>query len=227
MIAQASENFHTIVACRSLEKANSAISELKREETKGQLSPIKLDVTDEQSITEAATQVRQQFGRLDVLINNAGIASQHPNLKAQLQQCLDTNVVGPVLVSTAFRELLLQSPSPYSIYISSGLSSMTKTLDPTSGEHFALWKTYKISKAGVNMVAVQEAAEFRSTPLKVFAVCPGLVRSNLRGLSEQDITFGGQAGDPMVSGETILSVIEGKRNGDVGKLVHKDGVYPW
>lgn len=215
------------MACRSLEKANSAISELKREETKGQLSPIKLDVTDEQSITEAATQVRQQFGRLDVLINNAGIASQHPNLKAQLQQCLDTNVVGPVLVSTAFRELLLQSPSPYSIYISSGLSSMTKTLDPASGEHFALWKTYKISKTGVNMVAVQEAAELRSTPLKVFAVCPGLVRSNLRGLNEEDITFGGQAEDPMVSGETILSVIEGKRDGDAGKLVHKDGVYPW
>lgn len=101
------------------------------------------------------------------------------------------------------------------------------TLNPPPGKDLSLWKSYKISKAGVNMVAAQEAAEFKSTPLKVFAVCPGLVRSHLRGVSEEKISANGLAGDPMVSGETIFSIIEGKRDEDVGKYVHKDGVYPW
>jgi hypothetical protein len=58
-------------------------------------------------------------------------------------------------------------------------------------------------------------------------VCPGLVRSNLRGTSEEARNAGGRAGDPKVSGETILSIVQGKRDEDVGKLVWKDGVYPW
>ena len=49
----------------------------------------------------------------------------------------------------------------------------------------------------------------------------------LRGPSEEAISGGGRAGDPIVSGQTILSVIEGKRDADVGKFVHKAGTYDW
>jgi hypothetical protein len=66
--------------------------------------------------------------------------------------------------------------------------------------------------------------------MKVFAMCPGFVVSNLRGTTEEmrnGSPFGMQAGDPMVSGQTLLSIIEGKRDDDAGKFVHKDGVYPW
>lgn len=51
--------------------------------------------------------------------------------------------------------------------------------------------------------------------------------SNLRGEAEEERSAGGAAGDPEVSGQTILQIIEGERDGDVGKFVHKDGVYPW
>lgn len=61
----------------------------------------------------------------------------------------------------------------------------------------------------------------------MFVVSPGFVRSNLRGTSEEARSGWGQAGDPEAAGELILSVVQGKRDGDVGSLVHADGVYPW
>lgn len=56
---------------------------------------------------------------------------------------------------------------------------------------------------------------------------PGFVRSNLRGTTEEERSGWGGAGDPDESGEIVLSVVKGERDGDVGLLVHKDGVYPW
>jgi NAD(P)-dependent dehydrogenase (short-subunit alcohol dehydrogenase family) len=88
-------------------------------------------------------------------------------------------------------------------------------------------ETYRVSKAALNQIALQESIVYRETPLKVFAMCPGFVVSNLRGTSEEERTGWGMAGDAEVSGQTILSIIEGKRDADVGKFVHKDGVYPW
>ena len=58
-------------------------------------------------------------------------------------------------------------------------------------------------------------------------MCPGLVRSRLRGDSEEAISSWGRAGDPMESGKTVLNILEGARDEDAGKFVHKDGTYPW
>ena len=77
------------------------------------------------------------------------------------------------------------------------------------------------------MLAVLESRDYGSQGLKVFVVSPGFVRSNLRGTSEEARSGWGKAGDPESSGETILSVIKGERDADVGCLVHKDGVYAW
>jgi NAD(P)-dependent dehydrogenase (short-subunit alcohol dehydrogenase family) len=65
-------------------------------------------------------EVRQQFGRLDVLMNNAGASAIGTDIKTGYQLCLDTNVMGPTMVTAAFRPLLLKSQNPYSLYISSG-----------------------------------------------------------------------------------------------------------
>jgi len=84
-----------------------------------------------------------------------------------------------------------------------------------------------MSKAALDMWAVQEDRVYGKEGLKTFVMCPGLVVSNLRGKSEEARNVGGLATSPVVSGETMLSIIEGKRDADVGKFVHKDGVYPW
>ncbi len=82
-----------------------------------------------------------------------------------------------------------------------------------------------MSKAALNMLTVQDSRVLQG--VKVFAVCPGLVESNLRGRGDQERTAGGRAGDPEVSGQTILQIIEGGRDADVGKFVYKDGIRPW
>lgn len=77
------------------------------------------------------------------------------------------------------------------------------------------------------MLAVQDAKLLGKQGVKVFAVCPGLVESGLRGEGEMARTAGGRAGSPEESGQTMLKIIEGARDEDVGKFVHKDGVYTW
>lgn len=238
IIVQASKDYHVIIAGRNLEKAKAAVSKIESMDIKGQLSALQLDVTDEKSVEQAAASVDGQFGRLDVLINNAGTASgttgedvlqNPPPLKNRFQACLDTNVIGPAVVSAIFRPLLLKSSNPYSIYVSSVVGSLGLAVDPSSPYYNPIpgGDSYRASKAALNMVILQEYLSSQDTPLKIFAMCPGYVVSNLRGSSEQARSGYGKAGSPDESGRTILSMIRGERDSDVGKFVHKDGLYPW
>lgn len=218
------------MACRSVEKAEKAKSEIEASgNIKGSLSTLILEVTKESSIEMAAAEVKQQFGHLDVLINNAGIYVQDANIRTRFMSTFETNVMGPALVAQAFRPLLLDSPNPYSIYVSSGLGSITRTLQPRT-DALTLPESvdaYASSKSALNMIAVQEHLNYGSKGLKVFSACPGLVVSNLRGTTEAERQAAGNAGDPMVSGQLLLSIIEGKREADVGNFLHKDGLYGW
>ena len=211
---------------RSLEKVESAMSEIKASSIKGKLSALQLDVTDECSIDLAAKYVQEQCGQLDVLVNNAAVGGTvDPNIKTRMQLCMETNVVGAAVVANAFRPLLLKAQNSYSTFVSSGAGSLTRaTAGPASMPNE---DAYRASKAAPNMIAVVEARDFGPKGLKVFAMSPGFVVSNLRGTTEDLRTGWGKTGDPIVSGQTILSIMEGERDADVGKLMHKDGVYPW
>jgi len=221
------------MASRSLSKVQSAKSEIESStpSTKGRLSAVQLDVTDSASISQAAQFVETKFGLLDALVNNAAVGNCDPDPKTRFQACMDTNLIGPVVTSSIFRPLLLKSSNPYSIYVSSGAGSFGRTADttrvklpmPPNGN------AYQASKAALNMVALNEWNEVqeKGIGLKVFAMCPGFVVSNLRGTDEEARTGWGRAGDPSASGETLLRILKGGRDGDVGKLVWEDGVYPW
>lgn len=102
------------------------MSEIEAAGPKGALSFMRLDVTDELSIEDAAAHVGEKFGRLDVLVNNAGVGSMDDNVKTRFQLCLETNVMGPAMVAAAFRPLLLKSQNPYSIYVSSGTGTLVR-----------------------------------------------------------------------------------------------------
>lgn len=219
------------MASRSHEKAKAAMSEIKAAGIKGALSTVQLDVTNEKSIEDAAAYVQEQFGQLDVLVNNAGVGGiMFPDLKTRFQICLETNVIGPSLVTAAFRPLLLKSRNPYSIYVSSGERTLVRNVAgprPSTHDNIRNGDAYPVSKAALNMLAALEAREYGPKGIKVFAMSPGFVRSNLRGPSEEARSGWGKAGDPDVSGEIVLGILQGKRDADVGCLVHKDGVHPW
>jgi len=86
---------------------------------------------------------------------------------------------------------------------------------------------YHASKAALNMVALLEHRA-HGHEINVFAMTPGFVVSNLRGTDENLRPWHGMAGDPMVAGRTLLSILQGERDADAGAgLVHKDGVFGW
>lgn len=216
------------MASRSLSKLQTAKAELEATQPplKGKLSTLELDVTDSASIAAAAEEVDKQYGQLDALINNAAVGNRDPDLKTRLTSSLTTNVVGPALVSAAFRPLLLKSSNPYSIYVSSGQGSL-ELASHNERQQLANAESYRVSKAALNMLAINEMIEYKAQGLKVFVMCPGFVRSNLRGTSEEQRSGWGKAGDPEESGEVLLEIVEGKRDGDSGKFIQKHGFYPW
>ena len=217
------------MASRSREKGQAAMSELEAAKPKGALSTVQLDVTDEKSIEAATAYVQQAFGRLDVLVNNAGVGSMSDDIKTRMKLCLETNVMGPAMVAAAFRPLLLKSPNPYSIYVSSGASTVVRNAfeRPVKHEGVKNSEAYQVSKAALNMLAVVEAGNWGHEGLKVFVMSPGFVRSNLRGPSEEARSGWGKAGDPEDSGRIVLDIVQGRRDADTGRFVHKDGVYAW
>lgn len=214
------------MAGRSATKIADAIKELGSSPS---LTPLQLDVTDQQSISKAAENVTSQFGKLDILINNAGIAPEGPDLATMFQTTFATNVFGPVLVSAAFRELLLKSESPYSIYVSSKVGSFGLITDPSSHLHGtgAGSVAYRASKSALNMVMLHEQLELKDTNIKIFAMCPGYVVSNLRGTSDEQRSGYGRAGSPDVSAETVLAIIRGERDGESATLLGSEGSLPW
>lgn len=212
---------------RSSEKGKAAVEAIRSAGIKGKVTGIQLDVTDESSIAAASKQVEKDHGRLDILVNNAGIASKGPTLKSQLEETLNTNVIGPALMTECFTPLLLKSSNPYLLHVSSGLGSMALATDSQRPDYGLDYRAYRMSKAALNMQAVQDSRVLREKGVKVFAVCPGLVESGLRGQKEHERSADGLAGSPEVSGQTILAIIEGKRDTDVGKFVYKDGIYAW
>lgn len=219
------------MASRDLAKGEEACSRLQKDtpNLKGTVSVLQLDVEDDASISKAVDTVREQFGRLDVFISNAGTTAPGSTGREMLSKIFSTNVIGAMLATEAFIPLLVADTSrrPYIIQVSSGLGSLGLATDPESAIGKAGWDEYRMSKAALNMMTVQLHKRVKDQNIRVFAFCPGLVRSNLRGVSEAAVSAGGNAGDPMESANGILDIFRGRRDGEAGGFVHKDGSYPW
>ena len=220
-------NYHVIIGCRDTSKGQDALTTLQKEGIQGTLSVVQLDVESENSISAAVDTVTKDFGRVDVFISNAGTTSPGSSGRAKLENIFSTNVTGAMLVSEAFVPLLLKSARPYLIQISSGLGSLALAADPQSGYYPVPWDEYRMSKAALNMLTIQMHKRLQGQNVRVYAYCPGLVRSGLRGTSEHAISAGGTAGDPMESGMGLWEIVRGNRDADAGKFVNKDGLIAW
>lgn len=188
-----------------------------------------MDVTDLTSVEKAARSVDAEFGRVDVLINNAGVASKDPSLKNQLDIVFATNATGPAIVTDVFKPLLLKSSNARLIYVTSSLGSLTIVSDPNDIRSKIPVKTYSMSKAALNMLMVQDAKELGPQGVKVWAMCPGFVESNLRGKTQEDYDAAAKGGalPASTSAETAMRIITGGEDANVGKYVHREGLYPW
>jgi NAD(P)-dependent dehydrogenase (short-subunit alcohol dehydrogenase family) len=143
------------------------------------MQAMSLDVTDDASVTQLALAIEKQFGRLDVLINNAGgffDQGQEP-LSADIsfiKDALDLNLIGAWRMAKAFVPLLQKSEAGRIVNISSGAGSFT---DPVFGlsVHPGNVPVYAVTKLALNGLTVKLARELANTKVKINAVCPGFV----------------------------------------------------
>jgi NAD(P)-dependent dehydrogenase (short-subunit alcohol dehydrogenase family) len=222
-LSEASSKYHVILGCRSLEKCQAALNELQARNPLGTLSFVVIDIDSKDSISMAAQQIQQKYNRIDVLVNNAGIISRAPDFAGQLKATLTTNAIGSALVAYEFAPLLQKSSDPRLIHVTSGLGSITQRTKP--GTVQAPTVAYRMSKAAINMLTACNAAEFGPWGCKVWALCPGYVLTNIFGGPDKQSKVG--ALSSQTSATFIRQVIEGERDADVGKFIHKDGEYPW
>jgi NAD(P)-dependent dehydrogenase (short-subunit alcohol dehydrogenase family) len=122
--------YHVLVGARSPTKGEAAIKELQSKNHPGTCELVLIDQTDDASIAAAVKHVEATHGRLDVLINNAAIASKDPT-RANMTENFSTNTLGPWFVTQAFRPLLLASAAAPArvINVSTGMGSVALKLD--------------------------------------------------------------------------------------------------
>ena len=144
---------------------------------------VQLDVTDEDSVKSAAEFVRADAGRLDVLVNNAGIVGARKPVGevtgADMLTTYDTNVFGVVRVTHAFLPLLEASDAPVVVNVSSGLGSLAACADPSRVEFQVTVLDYNSSKTALVMVTSQYAKAFPT--VRFNAVDPGYTATDLNG----------------------------------------------
>ncbi|WP_067699260.1 SDR family oxidoreductase [Nocardia jejuensis] len=149
---------------------------------------VQLDVTDENSIAAAAARIDSEFGRLDILINNAGITGGFdgdgkPSSTAldTLRKTYETNVFGVVAVTNALLPLLRRAESARIVNVSSEVGSLAGMTDREGPMWPMTSVPYPSSKTALNMVTVMYAKELWDTPIKVNAANPGYCATDLNG----------------------------------------------
>jgi NAD(P)-dependent dehydrogenase (short-subunit alcohol dehydrogenase family) len=187
---------------------------------------VELDVTDPASVEVVASQIDSDFGgRLDVLINNAGVsletvAPSQTGLE-NYQKTHLTNAFGPLVVTKAMLPLLKGSAAGRIVNMSSGLGSLTQNSDP-SWEYAAVKVVaYNSSKAALNMQTVLFAAELAAegSPIKINSACPGYVDTDLT--NHQGHRTVEEGAREAVRLATLPA------DGPSGKFFNEDGPLPW
>ncbi|GAB7324842.1 hypothetical protein MBLNU13_g08672t1 [Cladosporium sp. NU13] len=217
--------YHVLIGARSPEKGQTAVSHLQSKNLPGTCELLHLDQTDDASIAAAANFVETTYGRLDVLINNAAIASEEVTRENMLSN-FNTNATGVYFVTQAFRPLLLktQNSTARVINVSSGMGSVALKLDHSHWTSSIPALPYRASKAALHMVTAQLIYEFKDEAnVKFFTVCPGFTVSNLG--PQNKLENGAKATDEAV--RPLIGIVEGERDGEGGGFLHADGQYPW
>ncbi|MGW2609866.1 SDR family oxidoreductase [Streptomyces mirabilis] len=188
---------------------------------------VPLDVTDDQSVTDAADLIERQAGRLDVLVNNAGISGETGPGWVQDPTTLDldvvrtvveTNVIGVIRVTNAMLPLLRRSASPRIVNVSSAVASLTRQADPDI-EIGPVMAAYSPSKSFLNAVTVQYARQFADTNILINAACPALVATDFTG-------FHGPR-TPEQGAATAIRLATLPDGGPTGSFFEDGGVIPW
>jgi NAD(P)-dependent dehydrogenase (short-subunit alcohol dehydrogenase family) len=178
-----------LVGSRNFERGEAAAKEIGP----GAIA-LQLDVTDRVSIATAAERIRKEFGRLDLLVNNAANSNTRkgsvslqeyrkitlPSIASldEIRTVWETNVFGALAVYQAMPPLLRESSDARIVNVSSGVGSLTTNADPAHAYHASYGPVYPASKAALNAITLAMMIELESTGIKINLVSPGFTKTN-------------------------------------------------
>jgi NAD(P)-dependent dehydrogenase (short-subunit alcohol dehydrogenase family) len=208
----ARKGFHVFLGARD-EKAGRAAEEKLRKE--GEVTFLKIDIANKESIERAAQEFSRQADHLDTLVNNAGILLDEDKdvlttTPEIFEKTLRTNTLGPLLVSQAFVPRLKKSSAPRIVNVSSGGGQLSDGADGWA-------PAYCISKTALNGVTSQLAAALPE--FAVNSVCPGWVRTDMGGANATRSIAEGAAG--------IVWLAADAPQKETGKFWRDRKVIPW
>ena len=209
-LSKETTSYNIVVGSRNLEKGNSAVAQIQSElpQTPSKLSAVQIDILSDDSIRSAVEHVSSTFGKLDVLINNAGtnvdreIQQGNYSLRDGWNLAWNTNVTGAHVTTTEFVPLLLKSAAPRLLFITSGTSPLsgTERMDAQyaliNGSPAAGWpkpqvlnptESYRSTKTGLNMMMRQWYRILKNDGVKVFAISPGFLATGLNKIGEETL----------------------------------------
>ena len=214
---------HVLLAARDRAKGVQAALTLQSEGL--DVEVLTLDVTNEASIKAAAADIAHKYGRLDILINNAGISLDDAKKKVSEQslevwrRTFDTNLFAVIAVTQAFLPLLAKALAGRIVNLSSILGSLTLHSNPASPIYDFKVPAYNVSKTALNGWTVQLAYELRHTAIKVNAVHPGHVKTDMGGPdAPMEIVDGAKT-------SVALALIGA--DGPNGAYIHRGERLPW
>lgn len=178
------QDFSVWLGCRDMALGEQAAAQLRQAGIEA--FPIVIDVTSSASVQSAAAYLAEKTGKLDVLVNNAGISlGAYPPASAEniedIRAMFDVNALGPVRVTQAFLPLLRKSASARIVMMSSSLGSVGATLDMHSDTWPVVAAGYCASKSALNMFTAKFAKELLGEGIKVNAADPGYTATDLNG----------------------------------------------
>ena len=222
------EGYLVVIGARKLDDGCKAAEELG-----GEAAVVQIDVTDAQSIAQAAQHITDTYGRLDLLVNNAGIvqsgrygsteeaqAASKASVASldEVRKLFETNAFGALAVSQAMLRLIRQSPSGRIVNVTSGTGSLTLNSDPNFEFRPFFGATYTASKTALNAMTMALAIDLEDSGIKVRAASPSFTNTALNNF---------KGGDDVEVGARPVVRAALDTDSPTGSFTGPDGAYPW
>lgn len=225
----ATNKYHILMGSRDLDKAKQSIGTLTNDTEVAKaipenVEPIQIDMVSDESIKEAAKTVEKKYGRLDILMLNAGVARlpDELGLREIYRQMYDTNLFGAAVTIDAFLPLLRKSTAPGGkriAFTSSGLSSLKWALEGEGGMNGKNYPIYRSTKVAGNMLMVHYARLLDEEGFTVSGSEPGHCATNLNA-------FQGLR-DPREGAKVLVMAATQPKDKCHGHWINEEGHCPW
>jgi NAD(P)-dependent dehydrogenase (short-subunit alcohol dehydrogenase family) len=195
--------FTVLMGARNEEQGELAAQQLRDEGLDAHA--VRLDVSRREDIEQIAEHVSEQYGRLDVLVNNAAVLldiNVQPSQveESVLRQSFEVNFFGPFLLTQRLTPLLRKSSSGRVVNMDTGVASLAQLADPDSPLKDDICPAYQTSKAALNALTLVFAKELGDSGVKVNSACPGWVMTDM---GHEDLPNYGDAARPKTVEEGV------------------------